>query len=96
MSGSAAPVRVHLPPLLAPVTGGARMLEAEGATIRAVLDDLAARHPALALHLFDEGGAVRRNIICIYKDAVVRAGEIGDQPVAPGEEIVLSNALAGG
>ncbi len=90
------PVRVHLPPVLAAVTGGARQCEARGGTVRAVLADLAASMPALGLHLFDEAGALRPHIVCIHKDVVVRAPEAEAHEVRPGDEIVLTNALAGG
>ncbi len=96
MSGTAPRVDVLLPPVLAPVTGGERVLNASGETLLTVLKDLADRHPALALHLFDEGGAVRRNIICIHRDTVVRPRAMADTPVSDGETVVLSNALAGG
>lgn len=89
-------VRVQLPPILRPLMGGARIVEAEGSSIAAVLSDLAKKHPALGLHLFDEAGHVRRNIVFLHGSALVRAGETGAHQIKPGDEIVLTNALAGG
>lgn len=91
-----APVRVHLPPVLAAVTGGARQCEAQGGTVRQVLEDVAESIPALGLHLFDEAGALRPHIVCIHGDVVVRAHEAAAHEVRPGDGIVLTNALAGG
>ena len=93
---TAAPVTLRLPPVLASLTGGLRRIEARGGTIRAVLDDVAVRHPALALHLFDEARAVRRYIVCIHGDLAVRPDEFAGHAVRPGDEIQLTNALAGG
>ena len=39
---------VRIPPTLRTEVGGARQVEAEGETVREVLDDLVERHPALA------------------------------------------------
>jgi molybdopterin converting factor small subunit len=89
-------IRVQVPPVLRSVTGGARTLEAEGATVREVFEDIARKHPALGLHLFDERSGIRRNIICVHRDAVVRPDEMTGRKVDQGDEIVLANAFAGG
>ncbi len=89
-------VRVQLPPILRAVTGGERMLSAQGRSIAAVLADLAAKHPALALHLFDEAGAIRTNIVFLHAGAMIRAREAAARQIESGDEIVITNALAGG
>ncbi len=89
-------IRVHVPPVLRAVTGGVRVLEAEGATVREVFEDVAKRHPAIGLHLFDERSGIRRNIICVHKGTVVRAAEMAGHAIAPEDEILLANAFAGG
>ena len=89
-------VRVLLPPVLRHVMGGARSIEAEGASVSAVLGALGKKHPALALHFFDEHGAVRHNIVCVHNGVVVRAREMAAHEVSDGDELVLANALAGG
>jgi len=89
-------VRVQLPPVLRHAMGGERWLEADGASVAAVLSNLAGARPALALHLFDEQGEIRHNIVCVHEGIVVRASEMATHPVQPGDELVLANALAGG
>ena len=89
-------VRVQLPPILRPIMGGARTVNAEGNSIAAVLTNLAQVHPAISLHIFDESGAIRRNIVFLHDGALVRAAEAKDRRVKTGDEIVLTNALAGG
>lgn len=89
-------VRVRLPPVLRTVMGGKPELDGDGATIGGVLADLARAHPALGLHLFDESGAPRRNIICLHRGVVVRARDFAVHPVDSGDELVMTNALAGG
>jgi hypothetical protein len=87
---------VQLPPILRAVSGGARMLEAQGSSIAAVLADIAKRHPPLALHFFDEAGAIRHNIVFLHDGAMIRAREAAARQLKPDDEIVITNALAGG
>jgi len=89
-------VRVQLPPLLRPVSGGLRTLEAEGSSIAAVLADIAKKHPPLALHFFDEAGAIRHNIVFLHDGAMIRAKEAAARQLKDGDEVVITNALAGG
>jgi len=89
-------IRVQLPPVLRLVSAGRRELTASGATIAEVLQDMARANPALKLHLFDESGAIRRNIVCIHDGEMVRADCARDHAIRDGDEIILANALAGG
>lgn len=89
-------VRFRLPPVLRYAMDGAQHFEAEGASIGAALADLAKRHPALALHLYDEAGAIRRNIVFLHDGELVRAREAAAHQLRTGDTVVLTNALAGG
>ena len=89
-------VRVRLPPVLRTVMGGRNEVEAQGATIGQVLAHLGEQYPELGLHLFDEAGAPRRNIVCLHSGELVRAREFASHAVEPGGELVMTNALAGG
>jgi len=89
-------VRVQLPPVLRHTLDGARTVAAEGASIAEAIADLASRNPALALHFYDEGGRIRRNIVFLHAGEAVRANDAASKPVRDGDEIVVTNALAGG
>jgi len=89
-------IRVQLPPVLRSVLGGERYIAGEGATIAEVIGDIAVRYPVLGLHLLDETGAIRRNIVCLHGHDAVRASDAASHAVGDGDEIVLTNALAGG
>jgi sulfur carrier protein ThiS len=89
-------VQVHIPPVLRSVAGANRKLVAEGSTIAEVLRDLAARHPQLALHIFDENGSARRNVLCIHDTRAVRPADFDTHAIRQDDEIILTNALAGG
>lgn len=89
-------VHVRLPPVLRAVMGGRASLEGAGETVEGVLRVLASEHPALGLHLFDDAGNPRRNIICLHEGSLVRANDFSSWGVRPGDELILTNALAGG
>jgi len=89
-------VRVFLPPVLRAVTGGRRDIEADGATLSEVLAGLGRANPALALHFFDETGTVRRHIVCVHGGEAVRAKDFASHGVRDGDEVAITNALAGG
>jgi cysteine synthase B len=86
---------VRIPPTLRSEVGGARQVEAAGNTVRAVLDDVAARYPALGAHLFDDGEiAPFVNVYLGGED--VRTLEGLDTPVDAGSTVILLPAMAGG
>ncbi len=89
-------VRVQLPPILRHASNGERTLAAEGNSIGAVMANLAKANPAIGLHLFDESGGFRRNIVFLHAGEAIRAADARDRRVNDGDEIVLTNALAGG
>lgn len=89
-------VRVHIPPVLRSIAGGKRTLDAQGATIGAVLQCLVRDNPSLAWHLFDENGVVRRHVLCVHGGEAVRPIDFATRAIGDGDEIVLANALAGG
>ena len=87
--------RVRIPPTLRADVGGAREVEASGSTLREVLDDLVARHPALAGRLFENGDVASFvNVYVNSEDARTLDGL--DTPTPEGSTVILLPALAGG
>lgn len=78
------------------MTGGERRFQARGLTLGDALLDLGKTRPGLMVHFFDDGGRVRKYIICIHSDDYVRAPALGDHSVGDGDEVQIINALAGG
>ena len=86
---------VRIPPTLREEAGGERQLLAEGATVREVLDDLAARFPALAARILENGGvAPFVNVYVEGEDVRTRDGL--DTPVGDASTVILLPAMAGG
>ena len=86
---------VRIPPTLRPEVGGERQVEASGATVRELLEDLADRYPALRPQLFEDGDvAPFLNVYLRGEDVRTLDGE--DTAVREGDTVILLPAMAGG
>jgi molybdopterin converting factor small subunit len=86
---------VRVPPALRAESGGAREVEASGATVRELLDDLLHRMPALGSRVYDAGEI--QPFVNVYVDGEdVRTRDGLDTPVGDGATVILLPAMAGG
>ena len=86
---------VRIPPTLRAETGGERQVEATGATVREVLEDLATRFPALRDRILEDGEPAE--FVNVYVDGEdVRTLQGPDTPVREGASLILLPAMAGG
>lgn len=86
-------MRVRIPTPLRSYTGGAAEVDADGATLAALLEDLDLRYPGLRFRVVDEQGRLRRHMRIFVNRAM---GHDLDDPLAPSDEVVLMQALSGG
>jgi cysteine synthase/molybdopterin converting factor small subunit len=87
--------KVRIPPTLRAEVGGAREVEAAGATMREVLDDLAVRFPGLGAQILDDGDiAPFVNVYLNNED--VRTLDGLDTAVGEAATVILLPAMAGG
>jgi molybdopterin converting factor small subunit len=87
--------QVRIPPTLRNEVGGARQVEASGGTVRALLEDLAERYPALGAQILDDGDlAAFVNVYLGGED--VRTLDGLDTTVTDGQTLILLPAMAGG
>ena len=86
----------RLPPVLRPMAGGARTVEAGGDSLRAALEDLTGQHPALRSRLLDDDGEINAfvNVYVEGEDVRVRGGL--DTPLAADASVIVLPAMAGG
>ena len=86
-------MKVRIPTPLRSYTHGASVVDADGATLDELLDDLDRRHPGLRFRVVDEQGRLRQHM----RIFVNRAMDHGlDDPIHPTDEVVLMQALSGG
>jgi len=86
---------VRIPTPLRTLTGGEEQVNADGATVHAVIDDLEKRHPGLRDRLLDEKG-VRRFVNIYVGDEDIRFLDGLETKLKGNEEISIVPAIAGG
>jgi molybdopterin synthase sulfur carrier subunit len=87
--------RVRIPPVLRAEAGGNREVEASGATVRELLEDLRVNLPQLGDKVYD--GEQIAPFVNVYLDGEdVRTLDGVDTPVADGATLILLPAMAGG
>ena len=85
-------MRVLIPSALHSYTGQP-WVEAEGATVGAVMADLDRRYPGIRFRMVDEQGAIRRHIRLFCAGEMVRSL---DAVLPDNSELLIVQALSGG
>ena len=86
-------IQVLIPSQLSAYTGGVTRVSAAGATVGAVLDDVARRFPGLKFRVVDEQDRVRKHMRLFVGQDETR--DVG-RPMAAGDELLIFGALSGG
>ena len=89
-------VQVKIPTPLRKYTGGTGSVEAEGATVAALVDDLERRYPGIRERICDEKGEVRRFVNLFVNGEDIRFLKQLATPVKAGDEVSIVPAIAGG
>lgn len=88
-------VEVRVPTILRPLTGGEKIVQAQGATLEAVIKDLDASYPGIGERLVDDSG-LRRFVNVYVNDEDVRFMASLQTPVQDGDSVTILPAVAGG
>jgi molybdopterin synthase sulfur carrier subunit len=87
--------KIQIPPVLRRATGGERVVEAHGASLAALLEDLYQQFPALGDQLrSDTGLSSHVNIYINGEEARTLQGM--DTPISDHDSVILLPAMAGG
>jgi len=92
----AATITVHIPTTLRDCCGGASKLALPATSLRAVLEELERRHPALHRSICDDTGTVRRHVNLFVNTDHMRDRNGLDTPLAPGDVVTILPAVSGG
>jgi len=84
---------VLIPAPMRPLCGGQDRVEAQGRTLRQVIDDLDARYPGMKAQLVAED-AIRPGLAVAIDDVLTEVGLL--QPVQEGSVINILPAMGGG
>jgi molybdopterin converting factor small subunit len=86
---------VSIPTILRTHTGGEKSVEAKGATVAEVIDDLEARHPGIAARLVKDGKLHRFVNIYVDDEDIRFTGGL-EAPVGENSTFTILPAVAGG
>jgi molybdopterin synthase sulfur carrier subunit len=89
-------ISVRVPTPLRRFTDGKDEVPAEGASLRAIIDNLETRHPGLRERLLDDKGEIRRFVNIYLNGDDVRFLDQLNSKVKDGDEISIVPAIAGG
>ncbi len=92
-------IEVRIPTILRSYTGGEKAVQADGASLTALIEDLEARHPGIKERLVEDknGSDELRRFVNVYvNDEDVRfIGGLG-ATLSDGDQVVVLPAVAGG
>lgn len=88
-------IEVRIPTILRTYTDGQKAVDAEGATLSALIDNLDASHPGLKERLL-EGADLRRFVNVYINDEDVRFIGGLEAELSDGDQVVVLPAVAGG
>jgi molybdopterin converting factor small subunit len=89
-------VAIRLPTVLRSAAGGQTTIDAEGATVGEVFDDLVRQHPALRSQLLTDDGELHRHLNVFLNDDDIRYLGKLDAKVGDTDTLTLMPAVAGG
>ena len=92
-------VEVRIPTILRPYTGDRKSVEASGASLSALIDDLESNHPGIKERLIEakDGTVDLRRFVNVYvNDEDVRFTGALDTAVKDGDSVTILPAVAGG
>jgi molybdopterin synthase sulfur carrier subunit len=90
----ATPVRIPTP--LRKLTQNLEVVDAEGATIRELINSLDRTYPGLKERICDDNDQIRRFVNVFLNDEDVRFLKETETPVNSGDEVSIVPAIAGG
>ena len=92
-------IEVRIPTILRTYTGGEKAVDADGATLSALIDSLDANHPGIKDRLVEDKGngtELRRFVNVYINDEDVRFIGSLEAELSDGDQVVILPAVAGG
>ncbi len=90
------PVNVRIPEALRKLTNGSDLIAIEAGTVKDMIEALEKAHPGIKERICDEKGNVRRFVNVFVNEEDIRFQENLETKLAPGSEVSILPAIAGG
>jgi len=91
-----ATVKVRIPTPLQKITGDKGEVEANGETVKEMIDNLEQSYPGLKERLYDEEGKLRRFINIYVNEEDIRFLDGESTKLGDGDDVSIIPAIAGG
>ncbi len=91
-----ASVKVRIPTPLRKITNDKEEVEATGANITEIIEDLEGNYPGLKERICEDGGSLRRFVNIYLNDEDIRFAENMTTALKDGDELSIIPAIAGG
>lgn len=89
-------IEISVPGLLKECTGGKTQFFLEAETLEGVLRKMLVAYPRLRIHLYDENGRLRPQVLIFYNDkSIARLARL-DTPLLPGDRLALVHGAVDG
>ena len=95
-SATAPTINVRVTAVLQKVTGGKKTVEARGATVAEIFEDIEAQHPGFKAQVYGPDGKLHRFVNIYLNDEDIRYTGGVDTSVKSGDTLDVLPALAGG
>lgn len=89
-------VQVRVPTPLRRFTGGAEQVNADGASIAALVNDIENNHPGIKERICDDQGNIRRFVNIFVNGDDIRFLDNLETALKDGDEVSIVPAIAGG
>lgn len=89
-------ITVRIPTPLQKLTKDRPEVQADGADIRGLIEDLEKNFPGIKARLYDEKGILRRFINLYVNEEDIRFLQKDNTPLKDGDEVSIIPAIAGG
>lgn len=89
-------ITVRVTAVLQKLTGGQKTVEATGASVAALLEDIEARYPGFRAQMYGGDGKLHRFVNVYLNDEDIRYTGGPETPVKQGDVLDILPALAGG
>jgi MoaD family protein len=89
-------ITLHIPASLRDCCAGASEIPLSATSLRAMIEELERRHPALHRSICDDAGKVRRHVNLFVNTNHIRDRNGIDTPLAPGDVVTILPAVSGG
>ena len=95
-SATAPTVRIRVTAILQKLIGGQKEIEARGATVATVIDDIEASYPGFKAQMYNEDGQLQRFVNVYLNDEDIRYMGGAATALSDGDVLDILPALAGG